>query len=1826
MRRLLGWMLGLGAGLFLGLAAGSAAERSLTLLPGTDLPGSDFATLKQVTEDACQAACVGDRACQAFTYNQKANWCFLKSAAGNQTPFDGALSGIIVTAPDADTIINARIDELPFEARNLIIASENLAQTLAESDPPPPATSYAELVAQGDDAMAAANPEVAIIDYRQALGIANGDPAVWTRLAKAALAVAATTSEQGERQRTYDLAALATSASLQAFLKMDGAGERAELLGLLADALSYREMWREAIKTYRTSIALVDDAVLQAKLDKAVAEHGFRITNEIVEAESESPRICADFSESLPGAETDLSAYVVVEDTPRAAVETSDSRICVSGLQHGTRYQLRFRAGLPSAEGEVLQSDVNLSLYVPDRTPFVGFANNAYVMPGGLSGGLPITSVNAETAEAVLYRIGDRSIATAVRNNTIGRTLDSYAAETIADQSGAEVWRGEIDLASGARNTLVTTNVLVDSILPPGQPGAYVITAKIKGADTEYWEELATQWFIVTDLGVSVLSGDDGVHAFIRSLTSAAPVEGATVRLVAINNEILGETTTDASGQAAFAPGLSRGTGGNAPQLITVETAEGDYAFLDIDRAAFDLSDRGVEGRPAPGPLDLYATTERGVYRPGESVFVTALLRDVQARAVTGLPLTLTLERPDGVINRQLVLSDQGAGAYFTELVLSSNAMRGAWHIRLNADPEGETLADLTVLVEDFEPERLAFDLMPDEAPLQLDEPTEVPVAAKYLYGTTAPDLAIEADTILRPVTGLSDFPGYTFGRHDDTARTNRLELGTVARTDASGDALVTIDLPSFEATTRPLTADIIMRLVDVNGRSVERSFSRPVKATDTRIGIREVENPGEGELAFEVITVSPDNAQIAAEDLDWRLVRVETCYQWYRDGSTWKFEPITTTHPVRDGTIDTSADAPAVISADVDWGRYRIEVDLGGARPTASSLEAYAGYYYAEAGSDSPDKLDVALDKDAYRSGDVAQLRLTPQFAGTALVMVLDNRIIDMQAVEVPEGGATVELPVTDDWGPGAYVTATLFRPADIDEKRMPSRALGLAYADVDPGDRKLDVTLDAAEVSAPRQPLPVSVSLGNAEAGETAYVAIAAVDLGILNLTSFPVPDPDGWYFGQRRLGMELRDLYGRLIDPNQGLPGAVRSGGDGEAARTGSLPATSVLVALHSGIVALDENGEATVDFDIPDFSGTVRLMAIAWTEDAVGHASYDAVVRDPVVVTLSPPRFLRTDDASRLLVEVNNVSGEPGTYRVDLDTGDGLTTSAAETEIDLPVGERTALDLDLVGAEIGTDKMRVTVIDPSGDALVKELPIGVRPTSPDVIESELIGLAPGESITLDAARFEGMIPNAGSLTLAAGPLARLNVPELLIKLDRYPYGCAEQITSRALPLLYLAEVASMLDMGSASDIDQRIEDAIEALLAKQTSTGGFGLWSANEYYTALWLDAYVTDFLIRAEAEGYDVPQLALERALDAIANQLSYASDFDAGGEDIAYALYVSARAGRAAIGDLRYYYEARLDNFGTPLAKAQIGAALALYGDKSRAASAFEAAVASLTEADDPRRWRTDYGSQLRDAAAVLALAAEFIPSGLDLPALTGWLGELRDAETYTSTQEDAWTLLAAAAAGRGQELQSITVDDQPHEESAYRRFTQSELTVAPVTIANNGNRPTELKISVTGVPRTPPAADANGFKLSRTFYRLDGTPFDPVTEPVQQNDRFVVLLQASAANLGSGQYMLADWLPAGFEIENPDLSAGAGVGDLKWLSVSTPEHSEARTDSYLAAFRYTTPVERFSSAYMVRAVSPGTFTLPGATVEDMYRPEQRANTGGGTVVIAPAD
>ncbi len=227
-------------------------------------------------------------------------------------------------------------------------------------------------------------------------------------------------------------------------------------------------------------------------------------------------------------------------------------------------------------------------------------------------------------------------------------------------------------------------------------------------------------------------------------------------------------------------------------------------------------------------------------------------------------------------------------------------------------------------------------------------------------------------------------------------------------------------------------------------------------------------------------------------------------------------------------------------IAAPVAWGRYRLEVAEAGGAGAVSSLEFDAGWVVDAATLETPDGLEMALDRETYAAGDTARLTVSARHDGQVLVTAGSDRLLSVQTVRVAKGDNTIEIPVGTDWGAGAYVTATVFRPGEAVESRLPSRAIGVKWLKVDNSDRTLSVSIEAPAASSPGQTLDVPLTVGGLAAGDEAYVTLAAVDLGILNLTRYETPDPAGWYYGQRRMGLELRDLYGRLIDGSLGAEG--------------------------------------------------------------------------------------------------------------------------------------------------------------------------------------------------------------------------------------------------------------------------------------------------------------------------------------------------------------------------------------------------------------------------------------------------------------------------------------------------------------------------------------------------------------------------------------------------------------------------------------------------------------------------------------------------------------
>lgn len=1800
------------AALFLIFCAGQVAaqsavpDRRQVVSPDVDFYGADLDALFDTTLGACRTACFANPACTAYTFNTRSNACFPKRAVSERAAYEGAISAELVPT-DARVLgeAGAHRDDLHFLSDDNIARARDLALDIGARHPAG-AWDEAQMLRAARDRLAQGDMLNAMRWTGAALSRSDAADQ-WTEYARLSLQI--DTQDGGERAR---YAKQALQAGTNAYLRAPGDAGRVNALLVMGKALERLRRGRDLVHALRLAESIqTRDDVLDA-LDDAAGKYGFRITTHRSDNEAADPRICAEFSEALIKAGTDYAPFVRLPD-PGLVVQAKGTQICIAGVEHGERYRITFRAGLPAASGEELSRDIEIAQYIRDRSPKAAFAGRAYVLPKAADAALPVETVNLDTVDLLLRRVSDRNLLRLLQEGYFGRPLGAYQDQAFSSQLAEEVWRGTGEVRNEL-NRNMTTRLPMGEVLQDLEPGIYALTARLPGvADQD--DPGATQWFVLTDLGLTTLKGDDGLHVFVRGLGNAQPREGVTLDLLSRANQVLATATTDAQGHAGFAPGLLRGTQGAAPAMVVARAGADDMAFLSLTEPAFDLSDRGVEGRAPAPPVDVFLATDRGAYRPGDTIHATALARDGNARAVAGLPLTAVLKRPDGVEYARHVSTQDLAGGHVFALPVATTAPRGGWTLDILGDSDAPPLSSRTVLVEDFLPERIDFEMSPPEGRIRPGETTTLDIAARYLFGAPGAGLEAEGNVRLHPKRALDAFPGFRFGRHDAalSAATSYLEGGV---TLADGALSLPVTLAAPEVTDRPYEAEVILSLKEGSGRPVERRLRRGLAPNGPLIGIRPAFDdvvPEGAQAAFDIIGLAPDLSPRVME-VTWTLNRVTTRYQWYQDQGNWNWEPITTRERVATGNGTLGA-APMEVAVDVDWGRYELVVERTEGAYTAASTAFDAGWYAPADAHGSPDTLDLSLDKPAYAPGDTAQLRLVPRYAGTALITVMSHRVIAMQAVTVTEGENVIPLDVTEEWGTGAYVTAQVIRPMDIAAGQNPARALGLSHASIDPGERELSVSIDAPEIGTPREPLDVGLRVAGVAEGETAHVTLAAVDLGILNLTGFQSPDPAAHYFGQRRLGVEIRDLYGRLIDGLNGAEGRVRSGGDaGNAASLQSAPPTEDLLAFFSGPVVVDADGTARISFDIPDFNGTVRLMAVAWTPTGVGQAEHDTILRDPVVVTASLPRFLAPGDDSSLLLEITHADGPAGRMALDV-SADGLTLGGeVPSAVDLQSGETITLRLPVKAGETGDHGLRVALTTPDDQQLTKTLALGVRANDPTVAVTRRFSLDPGDSFTLEAEIFAGLRAGTGVAILSAGALAKLDAPGLLTALDAYPYGCTEQLVSRAVPLLYLSDLAQAAGIVDDSGTRDRIGQAVSRILTRQSASGGFGLWQAGS--GDFWLDAYVADFLSRARATGFEVPQQAFAMAMDNLRNRVNYAPDFDKGGEDIAYALMVLAREGAARMGDLRYYADVKADALGTPLALAQLGAALALYGDQTRADRLFALALRRIagqtgTETQD---WRADYGTRLRDRAGVLTLAAEAGTTAIDRAAL---VDTLATGGPHLSTQEQAWTLLAAKALVHDATPGALTLDGVPVTGPLVQRFTAADLPAGALT--NAGAKATDITLTTLGVPRVAPDAGGYGYAIERAYYDLDGAPVS--LDAVSTGTRLVTVLTVHPFEQGAARLMVDDPLPAGLEIDNPSLLRAGDIRSLDWLSPADARHTEFRSDRFLAAVDWRSD-KPFQLAYIVRAVSPGRYHHPAASVEDMYRPQYRARSATGRMEV----
>jgi uncharacterized protein YfaS (alpha-2-macroglobulin family) len=1679
---------------------------------------------------------------------------------------------------DADAYASSLRPRLPATPENRAAADRRIAEVAAQNN-------QAELVTA--------------LEARVALG--EPTEAHWLRLAEA---WQRRTPPNGER---------ALQAAWQAFMMVPGGAPEIPSLLRIADILA-TTLNRPALAADAMAAVLERDPANEAHRQRLAALRraaGITIRRVTAEPESDPPRACIAFAGPL-SARRDVvwRDWLRVDGAADVAVTREGERLCAAGLAHGRTWRITLRQGLPGEDDVRLARDVTLEVAMPDRAARVVLQSGAFILPRGEAPRLSVGTVNLSAVALKLYRVGERNLGLELgEDGRVMRPLGPWAARELAEGRGTLVWEGTLSVPAWQRNATARTALDLSSLLAGAAPGLFALTAAPgDGTPSQRWDDLATQWFVLTDLGLTVLRGADGITVLARSLADARPLPGLRIALVSRGNEELGIAESDADGVVRFPAPLTRGRGGAAPHSITARGADGDLAFLDLNAASFDLSDRGVEGRAHPGPIDAWAWTERGIYRPGETVNLLALLRTDGGEA-TDIPVTVRLRRPNGTVASESVPPRGASGSIALALPLSPGAPQGGWTIELLTDPAAAPVGRAAFRVEDFVPERLAVEIAAPPALLP-GTPLTVPVTARFLYGPPAAGLAATGEVLIVP--DPDPFPalaGWRFGLVQDAPDPVRLDV-VLPPTDAAGATTAPIVLPRAPDTTRPLRATLSVAVTEPGGRPSRAQASFPVRLPGLLVGIRPLFTggaiPANTEAAFEIAAFDAEGRPVSAAGLTLRLVRERPDWRMVIRERLARYETVWRDEPREATTISVTAGTPARFAATLDWGRWRLEV----ADPNslaATSVRFRAGFVPAAGAGDTPDLLDVAADRSIYAPGETARVRIAAPFAGRATLAVVTDRVHMLRTLDLPEGGATVEVPVDAAWGPGAYAVVTLLRGRAA-AGAGPVRALGLAWLGLDPAPRTLPVALEAPQLLRPRADAAIAV-----RAAPGAQVVLATVDEGILRLTSHASPDPAAHFTGKRRLGLDIRDDYGRLIAPAEGETGLLRQGGD-EGEGGAGLPAIPFRIAsLFAGPVAAGADGIARFPLAVPDVNTALRLMAVAWDGSRTGAAALSVPVRDPLVAEPALPRFIAAGDEARLAVSLHNVELPAGDTRLAFAvTGPAVIDGGVQT-VSLTQGGRGRALFTLRGTGAGIAEVTLRAEGPGGFSATRVFPITVRTARPAVMTLSRRELPAGQTLRVGADALAPYLAGTGRVSVSVNSAAPFDAGGLIRALEAWPYACLEQVVSVALPLVFLEDEAVV-----GAERAARLQAAVTSVLDKQRFDGGFGLWSANDAPEA-WLSAYAVEFLLRARRAGATVPEAPLASALRFLAERTEDPARQPWQRAAQAYALYALALGGQPRPGAMRVMADQGAALLPAPLGRAQLGAALLLAGDRGRGEALLRDAAA-----DPARDWSgEDYGSTLRDAAATIVLLRETGAAADRLSRLIDALPADALAPARTSTQEQAWAVAAAALLGRDGQAAALAVDGTELPPRPFVALVRDAATL-PVSLRNIGTRAIWPGVTVTGIPVQPPPAARDGLTIRRNFFRRDGTALN--LDTLRQNDVFVLVIEGRADTRLAHQALLVHGLPAGWEVEPARLGPGE-VPAFPWLGeLSRPVFAAARDDRLVAQLNLTEPEPGFKLAFLIRAVTPGRFELPGAQLADMYKPRFFARQATGRITIAPAD
>lgn len=1530
-----------------------------------------------------------------------------------------------------------------------------------------------------------------------------------------------------------------------------------------------------------------------------------------------------------------IREYVSLKPIADVDFFVNDNGFRVEGdFENLNSVDLKIEKGLPGLYGGELEFDYEQVVTLVDIEPSINFADKSgkYLMYGGQQN-IEVNVVNVDEVDIDVSKVYKNNLVHFLDRYSYSYYNDyyyGYNPDYYVGNFGKPLYSKTEKIGAG-RNWINKLNVNLNDALNYEYKGIFVLSVR---SNERRWIQ-DSKMIAISDLGIIAKKSDKEITVFINSISEAAAVQNVVVTVLSSNNQVLLSGTTNEEGVVKF-ENVENQLDGFYPRVITAELG-GDFNYIDLNLTNIETSRYDVGGITQYSEYyTAYLYGDRNLYRPGEKVSITGIIRDDKNNVIEPIPFVLKIISPTGKKFEEYNLKLNKQSSFEVSFDMPDYAQTGQYIAELITGNE-QLVNTYNFSIEEFAPDKIRVALESDKEIANPGESVSVDIDAEFLFGAKAADLKYQADIQLRHQPFYSkNYPGFSFV--NSSIKNSLIEsIFLDGNLDAEGHSEINYIIPSNLESNGIIYGSAFVSVFDLTGRTVNRAATFKVYPKNYFTGIKK-----EGyyfgtdkNLNFQFIAVDSDDKQINNFAADIELVRYEwqtilkkdNSGRYYYDSerkqiNVWK----------KSATINGVTDYTVVADRS---GEYELRIYKEGEDDyyfTTFYAYSWGGATASSFQVDKEGRVDIIFDKDVYEPGDIAKVLFTAPFSGRMLITMERNGIYDYRYVTVDQRSIEIEIPVMNEYMPNVYIGATLFKKHTLDNGVPFLVGHGFESMKVEKKNNLLPVSINAPDKIKPRRKQNVTVSTAPEQ---NIYVTVAVVDEGILQIKNYTTPDPYSYMNAKRPLMTESYDLY-KLLLPE--LIGDISSPAGGEGLlselkkRTNPITTKRFkLLSYWSGIKKTDSKGNVTVELDIPQFNGEVRIMAVAYSGSRFGNAESYMKIADDIIIEPEVPRFLSLGDSLVSNVTVINTSSQEGSVSVSASVEGPLSiVSADEEKVTVKPNSTSQVQFKIATTDkIGKGKI---IFETSGMASVKEeIDIGVRPVSPLITETGFGTIKAGEDLVVNIpSNFLEGTQNT-SLTISKFPAVKF--AEHLKYLVKYPHGCIEQTVSTLFPQLYFGEIAKLIapELYASRNPVYYVKEGIRKLESMQLYDGSMAYWQGGTR-TNWWGSVYAAHFLIEAKKAGFLVEENILQNLLKYISSEAKQKKTYDyvsypnnrkvitkIASKEIPYSLYVMALAGLGDISTMNYY-KARPHLLSND-SKYLIAGAYALMGKMN---SYKEFLPKEFTAEHAGRQTGGTFDSDIRSNAIILNVLLEVDPTSNQIPLLVKYLTQ-NSREMY-STQERAFAFLAlgkAASLNADTDMTlNIKVGDQiiGTFENKDETFTDSRLNGNEVTLAANGTGEVYYFWNTEGVKINEKVKEEDSFMRIRREYFDYRSKRKVINSRFTQGQLIVCKISLTGTERNAENIVISDLIPAGFEIENPRLSAST---EFNW-SVTNPmnvEYMDIRDDRLLL-FTNLSSNRTTEFYYMLRVVNKGQFMLPVIAGEAMYDREFHSYNGAGKVVV----